>query len=84
MNAAKSCDRKQQTLVNTINGIPVREFTARWVSMMWFAMMRTGKGYRRDTLKNRPPKGAARWRGERRADKPGTTKTERALSVQYA
>lgn len=42
-------------------------------------MFVTGKGYKRGTLKNRPPKGAARWRGERRADKEGTTKLDRAL-----
>ena len=40
-----------------------------WVPLLWSAMTATGNGYRRDTLKNRPPKGASKWRGERRKDK---------------
>jgi len=40
-----------------------------WVAILWNAMAITGKGYRRSTLKRRPPKGASKWRGERRPDK---------------
>jgi hypothetical protein len=59
--------------------IPETEFRAYWISMLWKAMAKTGRGYRRFTLKNRPPAGAAEWRGERRADKEGTTKLSRSL-----
>lgn len=59
--------------------IPESEFRAYWISLLWRAMAKTGNGYHRFTLKNRPPQGASRWRGERRADKIGTTKLSRAL-----
>jgi hypothetical protein len=48
-----------------------------WVAVLRHAMMRTQRGFRKPTLVNRPPQGAARWRGVRRADKPGTTKLSR-------
>lgn len=65
--------------MSTVNGMPERTFCAHWVSWLWQAMAARGKGYRQDSLKNRPPKGASRWRGPRRADKVGTTKLERRL-----
>lgn len=66
--------------MNAVNGIPEKTFRAYWVSMLWQAMGKTGNGYRRPSTKNRPPQGASRWRGERRIDKPGTTKTSRTFA----
>lgn len=43
--------------------------SAAWVSLLGDAMLRRGKGFRPLSSKRRPPKGAARWRGERRPDK---------------
>lgn len=63
-------------------GHPERVFRTAWISVLWKAMGKLGRGYRWWTLKNQPPKGAARWRGERRADKPGTTKLSRRLALQ--
>ena len=37
--------------------------TQLWVSILWHAMQRTGKGYRRYSLGCVPPEGASRWRG---------------------
>jgi hypothetical protein len=71
---------KQERKTNTVHGVPERKWAAMWVSLLWRAMAKTGNGYHRMTLKNQPPKGAARWRGERRKDKPGTTKLTRALA----
>jgi hypothetical protein len=62
-----------------VRGVPEKEFRAVWIAMLWHAMAKTGKGYRRHTLKNRPPAGASHWRGERRADKVGTTKLSRRM-----
>lgn len=53
-----------------------------WVAMLWKAMASVGRGYRRWTLKNLPPQGASRWRGERRKDKYGTTKLSRRLLMR--
>lgn len=64
---------------NTVIGIPEKGFREVWISKLWQAMAKTGRGYRRWTLKNQPPEGASRWRGERRADKAGTTKVGRFL-----
>lgn len=66
--------------MNTVHGMPETEFRKMWVSMLWQAMTKTGRGYRRYTLKNQPPKGASGWRGERRSDKQGTTKLSRFLA----
>lgn len=59
--------------------IPEPEFRAYWISLLWRAMSKLARGYRMHTLKNQPPKGASRWRGERRKDKLGTTKLSRRL-----
>lgn len=61
-----------------------RDFCAVWVSLLWRAMAKLGRGYHRQTLKNQPPKGASRWRGERRPDKVGfyATKLGRRLSLR--
>jgi hypothetical protein len=67
--------------VNTVFGIPESEFRARWIARLWQAMTATTKGYRRHTLKNQPPAGASRWRGERRPDKVGTTKLSRRVRL---
>ena len=69
----------KQMAVNTVLGMPEQLFREMWISRMWMAMFSTGKGYHRSTLKNRPPAGAAGWRGERRKDKVGTTKLSRRL-----
>lgn len=61
---------------NTVMGAPERQFTAMWVSLLWNAMAKTGRGYRQHTLRNIPPPGASHWRGERRADKIGDRATK--------
>ena len=61
-----------------------RSFREAWVALLWQAMAKTGKGYARSTLKNRPPAGASKWRGERRKDKIGTTKFERRMRQYLA
>lgn len=63
----------------TVNGIPEPRFREFWISMLAGAMLKTGKGFRADSAKRQPRPGAARWRGERREDKAGTTKLARAL-----
>lgn len=68
---------------NTVMGLSESSFRAVWISKLWQAMVKTGKGYRQYTVKNRQPTGASQWRGERRADKAGTTKTSRFLE-QFA
>jgi hypothetical protein len=50
-----------------------------WIHTLSAAMLKSGKGFRMDSPKRRPPQGGARWRGERRADKVGTTKLSRRL-----
>lgn len=62
-----------------------RDFCLMWCSLLWNAMLKTQKGYRKHTLKNRPPDGAAMWRGERRKDKQRYgTKLERRLMGVFA
>lgn len=70
---------KKQMVVNTVLGMAEPLFRELWVSRLWLAMAAKAKGYRMHTLKNRPPVGAAKWRGERRKDKVGTTKLSRRL-----
>lgn len=53
-----------------------------WIQMLSAAMLKSGKGFRLDSPKRRQPAGASHWRGERRADKVGTTKAGRALMAQ--
>lgn len=59
--------------------ITERQFCQLWVHTLSAAMLRSGKGFRLDSPKRNPRPGAARWRGERREDKPGTTKLSRRL-----
>lgn len=66
---------------NTVLNRPEQLFRLEWISMLWRAMRVTGNGYHRPTMKNKPPAGAAGWRGERRADKVGTTKLTRRLAL---
>jgi hypothetical protein len=56
-----------------------REFCQTWISLLSGAMLKTGKGFRMDSPRRVPPRGASQWRGERRADKVGTTKLSRRL-----
>jgi hypothetical protein len=72
----------KQTGTNTVLGRPEQLFRLEWVSLLWHAMRKTGNGYPRPTMKNQPPAGAAGWRGERRADKVGTTKLSRRLALR--
>jgi hypothetical protein len=65
--------------MNTVFGFPERTFRAAWITILSQTMLRTGKGFRVDSPGRRPPQGAAEWRGERRADKVGTTKLSRRL-----
>ena len=67
---------------NTVMGMPEKKFREMWLATLWQAMSKTGKGYPHSTLKNRPPEGAAGWRGERRGDKVGTTKLGRRLQLK--
>jgi hypothetical protein len=68
--------------MNTVFGFPERTFRTAWITILSQTMLRTGKGFRVDTPKRRQPAGASHWRGERRADKPGTTKLSRQLARQ--
>lgn len=61
--------------------IPEREFCKLWIANLWKAMAKLGRGYRMWTLKNQPPAGASKWRGERWLDKVGTTKLSRFLAL---
>jgi hypothetical protein len=49
--------------MNTVQGMPESTFRAMWVSMLWQAMLKTGKGYRRSSQRH-SGKG-----DDRRADK---------------
>jgi hypothetical protein len=64
---------------NTVMGQPEALFRQAWISTLSEAMLKTGKGFRMDSPKRSPKKGAAGWRGERRADKAETSKLERRL-----
>ena len=66
---------------NTVMGHPELVFRTAWIEVLWKAMAKTGKGYHWPTMRRLPPKGAAHWREERRADKPGTTKVSRRLML---
>jgi hypothetical protein len=68
--------------MNTVMGMLEHEFRAVWISKLWQAMAKMSRGYRKQTLKNQPPAGAAAWRGERRKDKVGTSKLSRRLALQ--
>jgi hypothetical protein len=61
--------------------VPEEQFRQAWIALLSRAMLMTGKGFRVDTPKRRQPKGAAKFRGERRADKVGTTKLSRRLAL---
>lgn len=56
---------------NTVNGIPEATFREYWISMLWQAMGKLAKGYRRPKVP----------RSERRADKVGTTKLMRRVAL---
>jgi hypothetical protein len=43
--------------------------TRLWIVVLQRAMQLTQRGCRQPSFKRRPPKGAAKWRGERRPDK---------------
>lgn len=55
------------------------QFRAAWISILSRAMLKSGKGFRVDSPNRKPRPGATQWHGERRSDKPGTTKLERRL-----
>jgi hypothetical protein len=55
----------RKLVLNTVMGMPEPKFRAMWVSMLWQAMAKTGKGYRRHSLR-RTGKG-----DDRREDKKG-------------
>jgi hypothetical protein len=65
--------------MNEVHGMPEPVFRRFWISMIAGAMLKSGKGFRMDSPRRVPPKGAAKYRGERRSDKPGTSKVSRAL-----
>lgn len=68
--------------MNTVMGMPESKFRQMWITMLSGAMLKTGKGFRMDSPKRKPPKGAAQFRGERRKDKQGifgSTKLARRL-----
>ena len=70
------------TCMNLVMGIPESKFRVIWIQMLSQAMLRTKKGFRMDSPRRTPPKGASMFRGERRKDKVGTTKVQRALALQ--
>lgn len=39
-------------MVNTVQGVLEKDFRAMWVSMLWQAMLKTGKGYKRVTQRH--------------------------------
>ena len=80
LEALNAAAPEPKPIGNTVAGMPERKFCQVWISMLSGAMLRTGKGFRMDSPNRRPPQGASRWRGERRADKVGTTKLSRALT----
>jgi hypothetical protein len=55
----------RKLVLNTVMGIPEPEFRAIWISKLWQAMAKTGKGYRRPSLRH-TGKG-----DDRREDKKG-------------
>jgi hypothetical protein len=59
--------------------ITERQFCAMWIHTLSAAMLKSGRGFRMDSPKRRPPAGASHYRGDRREDKPGTTKLSRRL-----
>ena len=62
--------------MNTVQGMPEPTFRAMWVSMLWQAMLKTGKGYKRTSQRHSGKD------EDRRADKKemfGRTKLERRL-----
>lgn len=65
---------------NTVNNIPEPTFRRILISMLSGAMLRTGRGFRLDSPKRAPRAGAAKFYGERRPDKVGTTKLSRRLA----
>jgi hypothetical protein len=69
------------TAVNTVQGMPEKNFRSMWVAMLWQAMLKTGKGYKRSSQRHTGKD------GDRRADKKemfGRTKLERRLRQMYA
>lgn len=66
---------------NTVMGVPERVFCMVWCRKLWEAMGKAGRGFRHWSLKRLPPVGASHWRGERRGDKPGSTKVSRFLML---
>ena len=69
---------------NTVFGQPEPVFRKAWIHILSRAMLQSGKGFRMDSPRRVPPKGASGWRGERRADKVGTTKLSRRLMTGVA
>ena len=62
--------------MNTVMGMPESTFRGIWVSKLWQAMLKTGKGYKRSSQRHTGKD------GDRRADKKemfGRTKLERRL-----
>jgi hypothetical protein len=60
--------------MNTVLGIAEPVFRQVWMRQLMAGMATTGHGFRKPTLKRRPPEGAAKFRGERRGDKVGMSK----------
>ena len=79
LEALNAAAPEPKPIGNTVAGMPERKFCQVWISMLSGAMLKTGRGFRVDPVTRRQPAGAAMWRGERRADKVGTTKLSRAL-----
>lgn len=67
-------------MIGMVGNTPEPVFREQWVQMLWIAMARTGKGYRRPSLRH-SGKGT-----DRRKDKLTTTRLQRrlALRVQVA
>lgn len=53
-----------------------------WCALLQQAMARSQRGLRQPVLVRRPPAGAAKWRGDRRADKLKTTKLSRRVALR--
>lgn len=59
--------------MNTVMGMPEKDFRAGWIAMLWKAMLKTGKGYKRTSQRHSGKD------DDRRADKKGSSKLERRM-----
>ena len=54
---------------NTVMGMPESEFREGWIAMLWLAMGRTGRGYRKPSTRHTGRQNRKTGEWDRRADK---------------